>query len=91
MMESMAMAKDESLSEEERSVRQEELREKYEGAQYGIENWASRYQAFKQEKQTIVNSGLSQQDMKQQVESLVHSHFTQQELDRIAHMNLGGV
>ncbi|MVF13067.1 lipase chaperone [Ketobacter sp. MCCC 1A13808] len=91
MMESMVMAKDKTISDEERAARQEELREQYEGAQYGIENWASRYSTFKQEKQSIINSGLSQQDIKQQVQRLARSHFTQQELERISHMNLGGV
>lgn len=91
MYESMTMAQDESLSDEDRQQRQAALREKYEGAQYGIQDWDSRYQTFKAEKQALIESGLSREDVRQELGELVRYHFTKQELDRIAHMNLGGI
>ncbi len=88
MFDSMKLETKTELTPEQRQQRRQEIQETFVSQGINIANWPSRYQAFKVEKNKIVNSDLSETQKQQQLEQLMLASFSQKERDIIAHLNL---
>ena len=81
MLESMALATNTELSPEERETQQKQLADLHHRIQPNIPNWEARHQAYIQQKQLILESGLTEEHQHNQLEELRSSHFTASELN----------
>ena len=87
-IESMTLGKDESLPQEEKDAKQQELREKYLPATPDIANWESRLQTYKEAKSKVMEAGLESQQQHQQIKEIYRQHFSQDERQKITAFGL---
>lgn len=79
MLAAMQLEADDSLTQEERSRQIRELAAQRDQTN-DSPNWDRRYAAFEQQKQYIVDAGLSETEQAKQIEQLLAEHFSGEEL-----------
>lgn len=80
MLESMRLAADTSLSPEERTEQQRALAASHHQTASDIPNWERRSAAFEEQKQHILNAGLTEEEEQQQIDQLLRQHFSEDEI-----------
>lgn len=88
MIQSMGLAADGELDEQEKQRRQQALHEAFVNRAPDIPDWELRYQQFVADKSRILQSGLGEQEAQQQVAELLNQHFTLPEQALAAHLGL---
>jgi hypothetical protein len=83
MLESMMLARNESLSAEERRARQEQLSAEFNAQTPVIDRWEQRYQIFQDAEAAVMSSALSDEEKQQQLEELLKQHFSADELPAV--------
>lgn len=83
MLKSMALEADSSLDPEEREERQRELARQHYDKTPDIPDWDRRYQAYRQEKQYILDAGLAEEEQERQLRQLASQHFTENEIGSV--------
>ena len=86
----IVITNDPSLTPAEQSRRQAAASEALKNRAPKIPNWKQRYQSFQQEKQAVLEAGLTATDQQQQIDRLIQQHFTPQEQAQARHLNLDG-
>jgi lipase chaperone LimK len=91
MFESMKLEADTNLSEEEKKQQQAKIIERHAEESINVKNWNERYQAFSENKQTILSASISNDQKRNQLTSLMHQHFTDEELSYVDHLKLNSL
>lgn len=83
MLESMLLARDDSLSPEEKQARQEQLSASFHSQAPELPRWEERYRLFEHEEQAIVESTLSEEEKQRQRDLLLRQHFGPDEISAV--------
>jgi hypothetical protein len=83
MLQSMLLARDESLTAEEREARQKKLAAGYHSESPDVPQWEERYGLFQYEQQAIAESTLSEDEKDRQIQQLLQQHFTADEIPAV--------
>ena len=88
MFDSMKLARDQSLSPEEKESRRQAIEARHVEQSVNILDWPSRYKAFMDSKQNIIAASIDQEEKQRQLKELFKLHFNSDERQRIAHLGL---
>lgn len=83
MLESMLLARDDSLSPEEKQTRQAQLSANFHSQAPELPRWEERYRLFEYEQQAIIESTLSQEEKQRQTDLLLRQHFDPDEIPAV--------
>lgn len=86
MMDAMAISMDQELSQDEKQSMRQDLDQQYSTPK--VENWDDRYDVYQNEKQTIMDAAMSDQEKKSQLDALQKQHFTSSERADIGRRNI---
>jgi Proteobacterial lipase chaperone protein len=88
MLDSIALEENTTLSPEEKKQRQIEITQRYQRESIAIPNWEQRYQSFLKEKQSVLDSTLSNLDKREHLAGLLNQHFSEEEINQVSFMKL---
>lgn len=88
MLDVRRIESDPALTDEEKTRELEALNTRLQNETIAVDNWNERRASFQEERQRILDAGLSEAEKQAQVKALLEQHFEPEEREKIRHLGL---